>query len=85
MADFKDQIKQIANKTKVRVYKPTDNPDDRVSLAGAPVQRDKQGKQFFDIPAHQAEYQSKLHPHYTFGDAFIDEPAKPGRPAKEVE
>jgi hypothetical protein len=76
MADFNDQIKTMTNKMKVRVYKPADNPDDRVSLCGCMVQREKDGRQFFDIPAHQADYQSKLHPHYIYGDAFMDEPKR---------
>lgn len=80
---LKSQLAEIANRTKVRVYKPADNPDDRVSLAGAPVQRDEDGRQFFEIPAHQAEYQAALHPHYEVGEAFVEESAKKGRKKAE--
>lgn len=83
MSNLQDQINAISNKTKVRFYKPLDNQDDRVSLAGEPVQRDEDGRQFFAIPAHQAEYQTKLHPHYEAGEVFVEEPKRgPGRPAK---
>lgn len=82
---LQDQINAISNRTKVRVFKPEGNPDDRVSLCGNPVQRDSEGRQFFEIPAHQAEYQVSLHPHYTvIGEAFVDEPKRgPGRPKAE--
>jgi hypothetical protein len=77
------QLADVSNRTKVRIYKPADNPDDRVSLAGAPVQRDEEGRQFFLVPAHQAEYQAKLHPHYEVGDVEVEETKRgPGRPAK---
>lgn len=80
---LKDQINAIANRTKVRIFKPADNPDDRVSLAGAPVQHDENGRHFFEIPAHQAEYQAQLHPHYEIiGEAFVDEKPKRGRKAE---
>lgn len=82
---LQDQINAIANKTKVRICKPADNPDDRVSLCGAPVQKDEEGRHFFEIPAHQAEYQIKLHPHYEIiGEAFVEEAKRgPGRPKAE--
>lgn len=81
---LQDQINAIANRTKVKIYKPVDNTDDRVSLAGEKVQLDGDGRQFFVIPAHQAEYQTQLHPHYEIiGDAFVEEIKRgPGRPAK---
>lgn len=81
---LKDQINAITNRTKVKIYKPEGNPDDRVSLAGEKVQVDDNGQQFFCIPAHQAEYQITLHPHYEIlGEAFVEEAKRgPGRPAK---
>lgn len=87
MANFEQQMNNLANKMKVKVYKPEDRLDDRPTLCGEPVQFDDDGRQFFTIPAHQADYQSKLHPHYEFGEAFIDEEPKkkPGRPAKDAE
>lgn len=84
---YQDQIRGMQNRMKVKVYKPQDNLDDRSSLCGSPVQSDDEGNQFFIIPASQADYQSKLHPHYIFGEAFLDESTpvperKKGRPAK---
>lgn len=86
MAKYDDQLKAITGRAKVRVYKPIDNPDDRNSLCGAPVQRDEEGNQYFDIPAHAANYQGQLHPHYTFGDVVLEEDKrKAGRPAATKE
>lgn len=81
---LQDQINAITNRTKVKIYKPMDNPDDRVTLVGEKVQVDENGRQFFCIPVHQAEYQTTLHPHYQIlGDAFVEEPKRgPGRPPK---
>lgn len=83
--DVQAQIDAIANKTRVRIYKPADNQDDRVSLCGEPVKVDDDGQQYFEIPAHQAEYQIKLHPHYEVrGEAFVIESKRgPGRPKAE--
>lgn len=62
---------KILNKVKVRVYKVTH--DDRVSLCGEPVQTDKEGRQYFDIPAHQADYIKAVFPQYEVGDEFMPE------------
>lgn len=84
MNKLQQQLNEIQNRTKVKIMKPAGNPDDRVSLAGEPVQYDEDGRQFFMIPAHQAEYQSKLHPHYELGDATVeDAPTKRGRKSAE--
>jgi hypothetical protein len=86
MSILQDQINKLGNKMKVKVTKPLDRLDDRASLCGEPVQHDDEGNQYFVIPAHAADYQSQLHPHYIFSEPFIEgleEKKKPGRPAKE--
>lgn len=88
MGNFDAQLNALANRMKIKAFKPADNPDDRLTLCGEPVMRDDEGRQYFIIPAHAADYQSKLHPHYEFGEPYIDgeEPKKkPGRPAKDAE
>jgi len=72
MATLQDQINALGNKMKVKVTKDPARMDDRCSLCGEPVQQDDEGNQFFIIPAHTADYQSKLHPHYNFGEPFIE-------------
>jgi len=87
MGKFEDQMNAIANRTKVKVFKPVDRLDDRLTLCGEHVQHDDEGRQFFIVPAHAVEYQSKLHPHYEFGEPYVEEveKKKAGRPAKESE
>lgn len=74
---------KVQARIKCKAYKNKDNPDDRMSLCGEPVQTDKKGRQFFVIPGHQREYLKKLLPSYEFGESYdiADEPkAKaPGR------
>ena len=62
---------EILNKVKVKVYKKT--PDDRTSLCGEPVQSDENGREYFIIPSHQAEYISLVFRHYEVGEEFIPE------------
>lgn len=72
------------SKVKVRVDKK--QPDDRTSLCGEPVQTDEEGRQFFIIPAHQADYIKDTFSYYEVGEQFIEEkgtPKKTGRPRKE--
>lgn len=88
MSNFDSKINELTNRMKIRVYKPVDRLDDRLSLCGDKVQYDDEGRQFFIIPAHAADYQSKLHPHYEFGEPYIDGEElkkKAGRPAKDAE
>ncbi|GEM_PF-3213508 len=61
----------VLSKVKVRFYKKTE--DDRTSLCGEPMQIDEKGREFFEIPAHQADYISKVFPHYEMGEEFIPE------------
>lgn len=83
---FQDQMNAVQNRMRVKVVKPADQLDDRLSLCGEPVQTDEDGNQYFVIPAHQAEYQMKLHPHYIFGEPYIEEEKRgPGRPRKGEE
>lgn len=49
---------RILNKLRVKVVKLV--ADDRNSLCGEPVKTDKEGRQYFNIPAHQAQYVSDL-------------------------
>jgi len=82
---FDKFVNDIVNRGRVKVTKPANNSDDRISLCGSPIQRED-GEEFFIIPAHQAEYQSKLHPHYKFGEPFMEgEEKKAGRPRKDAE
>lgn len=80
---------QLANRRiKCRAYKNEANPDGRESLCGEPVQIDPEnGREFFEIPGHQREYQMKLNPSYEFTESYdiSDRPApiekkKGGRP-----
>jgi hypothetical protein len=76
MSKLQQQLDEISARTKVKIYKPEGNPDDRVSLCGSPVERDENGRQFFMIPAHQAAYQAELHPHYEVGEAVVEDAPK---------
>ena len=59
---------KILSDVKVRVFKVTE--DDRTSLCGEPVKKDK-GKSYFEIPAHQADYVKSLFAHYEVSEEFI--------------
>jgi len=62
---------QLANRRiKCRAYKSIDNPDGRETLCGEAVQRDEDGREFFEIPGHQREYISKLMPSYELTDSY---------------
>ena len=81
---------KIQARIKVAAYKPENNPDNRMTLCGEPLQRDEYGREFFIIPGHCAEHHKKLFPSYEFSEEFEvkdDEvPAPPknkgGRPRK---
>lgn len=80
---------KIAARIKVACYKPADNPDNRTSMCGEPMQIDEDGREFFVIPSHAAELHKKLFPTYEFGEEFeVKEgeeaapPKKAGRPRK---
>lgn len=60
---------KILGKVKVKVYKKVE--DDRTSLCGEPLQIDEQGRKYFEIPAHQADYIASVFPHYEMGDEYI--------------
>lgn len=78
MSALQEKINALGNSMKIRVTKPQDRLDDMVSLCGEPFIHEN-GEQFAIIPAHAADYQSKLHPHYIFSDPFIPEPEKKSR------
>jgi hypothetical protein len=62
--DFKKQVK-------VKVVKSEN--DGRVLLCGEPVQVGDDGKEFFVIPAHQAEYVKTTCPGWIVGEEFMPE------------
>lgn len=65
--DFKSQVK-------VKVTKR--DSDGRVLLCGEPVQTDEDGKQFFIIPAHQAEYIKATCIGWDVSEEFVPEKKK---------
>lgn len=67
---------KIAARIKVMVQKPLKNPDDRLSLCGEAFTMNKAGRQCCVIPAHTAEYQKKLFPHYEFSEEYEIKEAK---------
>lgn len=67
-------IEEYAAKCVVKVVK-SDN-DARTILCGEEVQVDKDGKQFFIIPAHQASYIKNTCPGWTVTDEFVFEDEK---------
>jgi len=54
---------------KVRVSKP--EPDNLKMMCGEPLQIDEKGNEYFVIPAHQAEYVSKIFSRYQVSDEFL--------------
>lgn len=90
MATLEDMVQASI---KCKAYKNEDNPDGRLSMCGEPLQYEEgTGKEFFEIPGHQREYQMKLNPSYTFSAPYRVEvaevpeaPKKGGRPRKAAE
>lgn len=72
---------KFTSSLKVKVTK--NESDSRNSLCGGKMQVDDEGNEYFIIPAHQAEYQSKIHPHYTFGPEFVPDDASTGASKEE--
>ena len=73
---------RISAKLKCRAFKNRENPDARESLCGEPLQRDKDGREFFEVPGHQREYLKKLLPSYEITEIYEVEPA--ARPDKKA-
>lgn len=60
---------QLLARVKVKVTKV--ELDDRMSLCGEPLQKDKDtGEHFFIIPGHQADYVNVIFPSYEVSDEF---------------
>jgi hypothetical protein len=67
MADYLDELQRYA---KCRAYKDKENPDGRVSLYGEKYQRDENGREFAEIPAHKREEAMKAFPSYEFSQVY---------------
>jgi hypothetical protein len=67
MADYLDELQKYA---KCRAYKDKENPDGRVSLYGERYQRDENGREFAEIPAHKREEAMKAFPAYEFSQVY---------------
>lgn len=82
MSTIEDKVNRSI---KCRAYKNRENPDGRESLCGEPVQRDDDGREYFEIPGHQRDYLSKLMPSYEFTEAYDVRDEKPAtKPAKKT-
>lgn len=74
-----DIMEKLANRARVRVYKPAPNSDDRKKLEGEPLQKgvikDTNGKDvevhFFEIGAHRAQYINEAFRKYRVSEPFI--------------
>lgn len=66
---------KLASRARVRVIKPSPGSDDRSKLCGEPLQKgfDEGGNviEFFEIPAHQADYVNKAFRKYRVTEPFI--------------
>lgn len=89
MATIEDKVNQ---RIKCRAYKNEENPDGRESLCGEPLQRDKDGREFFEVPGHQRDYLVKLLPSYEITESYDITDEKPpalknkgGRPRKATD
>ena len=59
---------KMMERFKVKVIKT--DPDDRISLCGEKLQVED-GKHFFIIPGHQADYINRMFPSYQVTEPFI--------------
>lgn len=68
-------LDKLTSRAKVIVYKPEVGYDDRNTLCGEPMQSDMDEdgnpRQFFVIPAHQADYINKAFMSYIVTEPFI--------------
>lgn len=66
---------KLANRARVRVYKPYPNSDDRKKLEGEPLQKgvgpDGKEVHFFEIVAHRAQYINEAFRKYRVSEPFI--------------
>lgn len=76
-------MEKLANRARVRVYKPYPGSDDRRKLEGEPMQKglDADGKEvhYFEIVAHRAQYINEAFRKYRVSEPFIpgvDDPDK---------
>lgn len=65
----KTLIDQISSSVKVKITKP--EPDALRSLFGEPVKTDEDGREFFLVPAHTAQYARETFPKYSISDEFL--------------
>jgi hypothetical protein len=79
----KSIIDQLADRARVRVYKPFPGSDDRAAMCGEALQKgfDPEGNEahFFVIPASQADYIGRAFRKYKVSEPFIpgaDDPDK---------
>lgn len=68
-------MEKLANRARVRVYKPYPGSDDRRSLEGEPLQKENVGtpeeRHFFEIGAHRADYINQAFRKYSVSEPFI--------------
>lgn len=74
---------KIIARFRVKVTKT--QPDDRSSLCGEPAQTGPDGKQFFIIPAHQADYIKQIFPQYEVSEPGLPEELTQKTAPKEKE
>lgn len=69
-------MEKLANRARVRVYKPFPGSDDRRKLEGQPMQKgqDANGKEvhFFVIGAHRAQYINEAFRKYRVSEPYIE-------------
>lgn len=68
-------MEKLANRARVRVYKPFPGSDDRSSLEGELLQKENVGtpeeRHFFEVGAHRADYINGAFRKYTVSEPFI--------------
>jgi hypothetical protein len=68
-------LDKLAARARVRVYKSAPRSDDRATLCGEELQQGKnadgEDAEFWEIPAHQADYINGAFNQYTVSEPFI--------------